>query len=131
DAGQDVSSELLEGAELIHAAVGSGFSRTEDDLRLLEMAERVRSDAPAGEGGSRELLEGAELIHAAVGSGFSRTEDDLRLLEIADLLRSDAPEVARTWAAKDANLRALIDARPDRSASTTYDRTLPCVVDSV
>jgi starch synthase (maltosyl-transferring) len=58
-------------------------------------------------------------------------DDDLRLLEIADLVRSDAPQVARIWAAKDSNLRALVDARPDRSASTTYDRTLRCVVDSV
>jgi len=85
---------------------------------------------------SSELLEGAELIQAAVGqlqptSGFSRTDEDLHLLQIADLLRSDAPQVARIWAAKDPNLRALIDARPDRTASTRYDRTLRCVVDSV
>ena len=71
---------------------------------------------------SSELLEGAELIQA---------DENLHLLEIADLLRSDAPQVARIWAAKDPNLRALMDARPDRSASTTYDRTLRCVVDSV
>src|SRR4029078_947064 len=54
-----------------------------------------------------------------------------RFLEIADLLRSDAPQVARIWAAKDPNLRLLMDARPDRTASTTYDRALRCVVDSV
>jgi starch synthase (maltosyl-transferring) len=99
DAGQDVSSELVEGAELIQRA-----------------ASRLKA-APTGE--------------EAVGSGFSRTEDDLRLLEIANLLRSDAPQVARVWAAKDPNVRALMDARLDRSAATTYDRTLRCVVDSV
>jgi starch synthase (maltosyl-transferring) len=98
DAGQDVSSELLEGADLIQRA-----------------ASRLKA-APTGE--------------EAVGSGFSRTEDDLRLLQIADLLRSDAPQVARVWAAKDPKLRALMDARPDRTASTTYERTLTCMVDS-
>jgi len=87
--------------------------------------------ADAGQDVSSELLEGAEIVQSAVGSGFSRTDDNLRLLEIADLLRSDAPQVARIWAAKDPTVRALIDARPDRSASTTYDRTLWCVVDSV
>ena len=87
--------------------------------------------ADAGQDVSSELLEGADIVQSAVGSGFSRTDDNLRLLEIADLLRSDAPQVARIWAAKDPTVRALIDARPDRSASTTYDRTLWCVVDSV
>ena len=87
DAGQDVSSELLEGAEIIQRTAG-----------------RVLSDPPA---------------------------DNLRLLEIADLLRSDTPQVARVWAVKDPSLRALMDARPDRSASTTYERSLICRVDSV
>ena len=108
DVGQDVSSELLEGAELIQAAVG----------RLKPTGEKGRlKAAPTGE--------------EAVGSGFSRTEADVRLLETADLLRSDAPQVARIWAAKDPKLRALMDARPDRSASTTSDRALRCVVDSI
>jgi starch synthase (maltosyl-transferring) len=87
--------------------------------------------ADAGQDVSSELLEGAELIQAAVGPGSSRTEDVHRLLETADLLRSEAPHVARIWAAKDPKLRALMDARPDRSASTTYDRALRCVVDSI
>jgi starch synthase (maltosyl-transferring) len=107
DAEQDVSSELLEGAELIQAAVGR------------------QKPAPTSDGGP---------AYEGVGAGSSRPTDpteNLRLLEIADLLRSDAPQVARIWAAKDPNLRALMDARPDRTASTTYDRTLRCVVDSV
>jgi starch synthase (maltosyl-transferring) len=93
--------------------------------------------ADAEQNVSSELLEGAELIQAAVGRLKPKreegrlTDEDLRLLQIADLLRSDAPQVARIWAAKDPNLRALMDARPDRTASTTYDRTLRCVVDSV
>jgi starch synthase (maltosyl-transferring) len=80
---------------------------------------------------SSELLEGAELIQSAVAPGSTRTEDVQRLLETADLLRSGAPQVARVWAANDPKLRALMDARPDRSTSTTYDRVLRCVVDSV
>ena len=79
---------------------------------------------------SSELLEGAEIIQRAVGRPVD-PDENLRLLEIADLLRRDAPPVARIWAAKDSNLRAFMDARPDRSASTTYGRTLRCVVDSV
>ena len=58
-------------------------------------------------------------------SGFSRTDEtsqtdeDLRLLEIADLLRSTQPQPVRVAAARDPELRRLMDARPDRSASTT------------
>ena len=96
DAGQDVSSELLEGAQLLQAAVG-----------------RTLSGSPGDPQKARP------------------TDENLRLLEIADVLRSDTPQVARVWAAKDASLRPLMDARPDRSASTTYERTLICRVDSV
>jgi len=100
DAQQDVSSELLEGAELIQAAAGR--------LKV----------APT---------------YTDVAAGFSRpnSDDDLRLLEIADVLRSEAAPVARVWAAKDSTVRALMDARPDRRASTTYEPALRCVVDSV
>jgi starch synthase (maltosyl-transferring) len=87
--------------------------------------------ADAAQDVSSELLEGAELIQAAVAPGSTRTENVHRLLETADLLRSDAPQVARVWAAKDPKLRALMDARPDRGASTTYDPVLRCVVDSI
>ena len=87
--------------------------------------------ADAGQDVSSELLEGAELIQAAVAPGSTRTDDVQRLLETADLLRSEAPQVARVWAAKDPKLRALMDARPDRRSSTTYDRALRCVVDSI
>ena len=104
DAGQDVSSELLEGAELIQAAALPGpkapASADHDSTRV----GRVLSDPPS---------------------------DSLRLLEVADILRSDRPQVSRVWTARDPSLRALMDARPDRRASTTYERTLTCVVDSV
>src|SRR4051812_13474151 len=45
EAGQDVTSELLEGAELIQVAAGQGLSAAED-LRLLEIADLLRSDRP-------------------------------------------------------------------------------------
>jgi starch synthase (maltosyl-transferring) len=108
EAGQDVSSELLEGAELIQQAVG-----------------RHVSPGPKGPGlASREP--------DAVGRVLpDPPADNLRLLEMADILRSNQPQVARVRAARDPSLRALMDARPDRSASTTYERALTVVVDSV
>jgi starch synthase (maltosyl-transferring) len=87
--------------------------------------------ADADQDVSSELREGAEVIQAAVGFGARRTEEVHRLLATADLLRSDTPQVARVWAAKDPQLRALMDARPDRTTASTYDRALRCVVDSI
>ena len=97
--------------------------------------------AEAGQDVSSELLEGAELVQRAasgdvssVVSSFSRTghaDDNLRLLEIADILRSNQPQIARVRAGRDPSLRALMDARPDRSTSTTYERALTVVVDPV
>ena len=107
---------------------------------------RLVAKADAGQDVENELLEGAELIQQAAGrlkaaptyryveAGFSRprpTDEDLRLLEMADMLRGASPQVARVWAVKDPSLRALMDARPDRRASTTYEPTLICRVDSV
>ena len=89
DAGQDVGSELLEGAEIIqHAA-----------------SVRLKPDTTYDKTG--------------VVSGFSRTDEDLRLLDFADLLRSTQPQPVRVAVARDPELRRLMDARPDRSASTT------------
>ena len=79
--------------------------------------------ADAGQDVSSELLEGAELIQHAALQGSLRS--------FAEMLRSDTPQVARVWAAKGPELRALMDARPDRSASTIYEPVLTCVVDSV
>ena len=109
EAGQNVSSELLEGAELVQAAAG-----------------RI-PPAPASE--------------PYGGAGFSRPEslsrpetapgEDLKLLEIADILRSSATQEARVLAARDPQLAALMAKRPDRSSSTTYERTLRVTVDPV
>ncbi len=106
DAAQDVASELLEGAELIQQAAG-----------------RIKAAPTRIDAGPAETY---------VEAGLSRPDDDLRLLEIADTLRNaKLPQMARVFAARDQSLRALMDARPDRSASTVYDRSLRVVVDSV
>ena len=79
----------------------------------------LAAKADAGQDVGSELLEGADIIqHAASRLEGDRTEEDLRLLEIADLLRSTQPQPVRVAAARDPELRRLMDARPDRSAST-------------
>ena len=108
EAGQDVSSELLEGAELIQQAVGRHVSPGPKEpglpSRATDAVGQVVLDPPA---------------------------DNLRLLEIADVLRSNQPPLARLQVARNPSLRALMDARPDRSASTTYERALTVVVDPI
>ncbi len=100
DAGQDVSSELLEGAELIQAAAG-----------------RLKPASPGGESA------------AVPRRPDIRPEDNLRLLEIADIVRGSAPQDVRVAAARDPDLVTLMNARPDRSASTTYHPALQVTVD--
>jgi starch synthase (maltosyl-transferring) len=84
---------------------------------------------------SSELLEGAELVqHAASRLKPAPTTDsgeNLRLLEIADILRSTRPQAERVAAARDPELRALMQARPDRSTSTSHEPPLAVVVDPV
>ena len=100
--------------------------------------------AEAGQDVSSELLEGAELVQRAAvirlrpltHTGFGETGGDAagesqRLLEFADKLRGKLPQRARVSAARDARLKAMMDARPDRSESTTYDRVLTVTVDPV
>jgi starch synthase (maltosyl-transferring) len=116
DAGQDVASELLEGAELVQDAAGR--------LKAAPTAPGHLKVAPTGD-------VGAGSGQSDVGAGFSRPEDDDRLLEIADLLRGDRPQPERVAAARDPRLRALMDTRPDRTASTVYDRDLRVTVDPV
>ena len=84
--------------------------------------------AEAGQDVASELLEGAELVESAARRGASGG-DDQRLEDVARLLRSDRPQIERVTAARDSSLGALMAARPDRSAATTYERTLSVVVD--
>ena len=86
--------------------------------------------AEAGQDVSSELLEGAQLVEEAA-SRPNDPDDNLRLLEIADKLRGDLPQRARVAAARDPELRTLMDGRPDRSQSTPYERTLRVVVDPI
>jgi starch synthase (maltosyl-transferring) len=87
--------------------------------------------AEAGQDVSSELLEGAELVQRAASRPGHDAGQNLRLLEIADKLRSDLPQRARVSAAREAELKQLMDARPDRSESTTYERVLSVIVDPV
>jgi starch synthase (maltosyl-transferring) len=94
--------------------------------------------AEAGQDVASELLEGAELVEAAAARitasqkpGEPRPAEGLQLLEVADQLRGDGPQRARVSAARATELQALMAARPDRSQSTTYHRTLQVVVDPV
>jgi starch synthase (maltosyl-transferring) len=107
EAGRDVSSELLEGAEIIQKAASGDVAS-------------VVSGSPARQ--SSESEGGSRTDHA---------DENLRLLEIADFLRSTRPHAGRAWMARDPSLRALMDARADRSAATIYERALTVVVDSV
>ena len=82
----------------------------------------LAAKADADQDVASELLEGADIVQRAasqVRSGISRTDEDLRLLEIADVLRSQQPQPIRVTAARDPELRRLMDARPDRTTSTT------------
>jgi starch synthase (maltosyl-transferring) len=89
--------------------------------------------ADAGQDVSSELLEGAALVEAAATRKGGRTADDdaRRLQQAAELLRSAAPQEARVETARDPGLRALMDARPDRSASTIFEPPLRVTVDRV
>ncbi len=79
---------------------------------------------------SSELAEGAELLQRAAGDG-DQWDGRRRLLEIADKLRGKLPQRARVSAARDPELKALMDARADRSQSSTYARTLDVIVDPI
>jgi starch synthase (maltosyl-transferring) len=124
DAGQDVASELLEGADIIQdaaarqtpdsAARALSTSATSGRFATRPAALARRSAARTAPARPRAMSRGE-----ADREGPPRSENDLRLLEISDLLRSAQPQPVRVAAARDPELRRLMDARPDRSASTT------------
>jgi starch synthase (maltosyl-transferring) len=78
---------------------------------------------------SSELLEGARLVQQVIRLKPDSTDDDLSLLELVDLLRGDRPPAVRVAAARDPKVKSMMDARPDRSASTAYHRVLRATVD--
>ncbi len=75
--------------------------------------------ADAGQDVASELLEGAEIVRAA------------GLADRADVLAGSQSQAARVAAARDAELRRLMDERPDRQMSSAYDRVLRVIVDPV
>jgi starch synthase (maltosyl-transferring) len=82
--------------------------------------------AEAGQDVSSELIEGADFVHgAAMRSEFDRA----RLLKYANKLRGTMSQSARVSAARDVRLRTLMDAHPDRSLTTVYERLLQVIVD--
>src|SRR6185503_8385110 len=81
----------------------------------------------AGQDVASELLEGAELLEAAA----RRNAEGLRLLEAADVVSGSMAQEIRVAAARESELRTLMDARPDRTSSTEYDRVLQVTVDPV
>ena len=82
----------------------------------------IIAKAEAGLDVASDLLEGAHLLEET---------DDHRVLEIADFLRSERSQLDRVAAARDPKLHALMDARPDRRASTSCDTILRVTVDPV
>ena len=95
----------------------------------------------AGEDVAGDLLKGADLVEKAALVRLKpdtrpyepnlAAADDERLLEIAALLRSDRDQSARVAAARDPELKRLMDARVDRRTSTQADRPLRVSVDPV
>jgi starch synthase (maltosyl-transferring) len=111
EAGQDVQSELLEGAEIVQGTVGAvtGTAQHRTDPH-------DRSDG------------GPDKVHLA---NSEDADDSLRLLQFADVLRGNQPQWSRVATARAEQLRALMAVRHDRNAATAYDRTLRVTVDPV
>jgi len=91
----------------------------------------LTAKAEAGQDVSSELLEGAELLQATAARNGDGWDGRVRLLEYADRLRGSLPQRARVSAARDPELKALMDERPDRSEATPYVRVLTVTVDPV
>ncbi len=123
DAGQDVASELLEGAQILETAVALQPALSSDPPSGIESASAVtrpsdnRGATPASNPGRKRDV-------VARGS-----HDNVRLLELADILRSSRPQAERVAVARNPELGTLMEARPDRRTSTTYERTLLVTVD--
>ncbi|MFO0958067.1 MAG: alpha-1,4-glucan--maltose-1-phosphate maltosyltransferase [Isosphaeraceae bacterium] len=81
----------------------------------------------AGQELSSELLEGAALIREAASRATK--EDAAWLLERAELVAGPSPMVARVASGLDRDLSTRMARYPDRSQGSTYDRSLPIIVE--
>jgi starch synthase (maltosyl-transferring) len=109
--GQDVSSELVEGAELIQASLGVVSHRP------VQTTVAGRASAPDVESGD--------------DSAGSSSETDLRLLEFADRLRGSTDQRQRVADARSPDLRQLITSRNIRTDADVYEPPLQVTVDPV
>jgi starch synthase (maltosyl-transferring) len=82
----------------------------------------------AGQEVSSELVEGAALITSALDRHPAGAAD-APVLEIVRTLQTASDPGRRVAAALNEELAAFMDARPDRSRSTPFDRVLDVVVD--
>lgn len=88
----------------------------------------TRAKADAGQDVSVELLRAAQLLEAAASR--ARLPDADLLGERARMLRdTDVPATQRLRVALSDEVRGLMEAWPDRSRATAYDRELEVVVD--
>ena len=139
DAGQDVTSELLEVAQLAEAAVrlkpelANEVRLNPDSARQVRLKPDSTSVETQLKPDSTDVEDEVPLKPDStdVEAGFSRPEENDRLLEIADFLRSSRPQSERVAAARDTGLRSLMEARPDRTTATTLEPALRVTVDPV
>ncbi|OFW13256.1 MAG: hypothetical protein A3F70_10290 [Acidobacteria bacterium RIFCSPLOWO2_12_FULL_67_14] len=123
EAGQDVETELAEGAGIIQRAVTAGLKPGATSGSYV-----VPGFSRAGEmSGFSRTGEVPGFSRADERAG--RSDEDLRLLEIADALRGTRSQASRVMAARDPGLRQLMAARPDRTASTSSAPALRVLVD--
>jgi starch synthase (maltosyl-transferring) len=105
DAGQDVSSELIEGAAIIEAAAERGQQRRAAD---------AARNGDAASDPDPDLDPGRQ-----------------HLLQFATTLRGNAPQLIRVGAARSTTLAALMAERPERRGAAEYPRVLAVRVDAV
>lgn len=83
----------------------------------------------AGQDVSSELLEGAEIIQRSVDR--AEGEDRRRLEQLHSAIATGESQIERVAIALSEELLALVEAYPDRSDLTVFDRELPLQVDRV
>ena len=134
DAGEDVESDLLRGANIVQQAVRLKPDTTTDAapvrLKPDTTYDNSTPDAATDEQPPSYVVSGFSRTDENP-SGFSPTDEDVRLLETAAVLRGALPHSARVAAARDPELGRLMAARPDRRASTHADPPLRVIVDPV